>query len=111
MVNPIDSQIHIFLIQPLSKDKYKEIIVYADTEQQARAAAALVNNPEKVRGQLNEFSAETTYQDRGMSICIEIKPDIIKLVNNLEMAKIIYNEVVYDLNKGQAQEVIAENIL
>lgn len=111
MTNTKNSQIHIFLVQPLSKHIYKEMIVYADTEQHARSAAALTENPERVPTPANEFSAETVYLDIGMSICVEVKPDIIKLENNSNCVRIQYNEVMYDLKKNVAQEVIAENVL
>jgi len=111
MSTSTNSHTHIFLVQPLGKNTYKEMIVYADTEQQARSAAALAVNPEKTPASTNEFSAETVYLDGGMSICIEIKPDIIKTENNSEDVQVKYNEVIYDLKKSVAKEVIAENIL
>lgn len=110
MTNTKNAQLHVFLVQPLSKHLYKEMIVYADAEQDARNAAALAENPERVPTPTNEFPAETVYLDIGMSICIEIKPDIVKLENNSDCVRIQYNEVTYDLKKNVAQEVIAENI-
>ena len=110
MTNTENSQMHIFLVQPLSKHIYKEMIVCADTEQDARNAAALTEKPENVATTTNEFSADTVYLDVGMSICIEIKPDIDKTKNNSNCVRIKYNEVTYDLKKNVAQEVIAENL-
>ena len=110
MTNTKNSQMHIFLIQPLDKHSYKEMIVYADTEQDARKAAASAVNSERVPTPTSEFPAETVYLDTGMSICIETKPDIIKPLNNSDGVRIKYNEVMYDLKKNVAQEVIAENL-
>jgi hypothetical protein len=110
MTNTKNSQTHIFLVQPLNKHIYKEMIVYSDSEQNARKAAALAENPKKVPNTTNEFSAETVYLDRGMSICIEIEPVLVKLENKTDCVRVQYNEVMYDLKKNSAQEVIAENI-
>jgi hypothetical protein len=111
MSNLINSRIHLFLVQPISKINHKEMIVYADNEQQARNAAALANNSEKSQVAANTIPAESIYLDSGMSICIEIKPDIIKAENDSEYVRVKYNEVIYDLKMGVAQKVIAENIL
>jgi len=111
MSNTLNSQIHLFLVQPISEIKYKEMIVYADNEQQARNAAALTNNPDKTLAAANQIPAESIYLNRGMSICIEIEPDIIKVENNAEYVRVKYNEVIYDLKMGVAQQVIAESIL
>lgn len=109
MSNAVNSQIHLFLVQPISEKKYKEMIVYADNEQQARNAAALASNPEKIHVNSKKILAESIYLDGGMSICIEIKPDIIKAENNSECVQVKYNQVKYDLKIGVAQEVISEN--
>lgn len=111
MSNSMNSQMHIFLVQPLRKNQYKEMIVYADTEQQARKAAALAYNPEKNPVPSNSIPAETVYLDRGMSICITIEPNLIKIGDDPESVRVKYNEVMYDLRKSVAQEVIAENVL
>jgi hypothetical protein len=111
MSNPANSQIHIFLVQPLSKNIHNEMIVYADTEAQARTAAALANKLQKASVTTNEVPADAVYMDGGMSICIEIKEDIIQIGNNAESVQVKYNEVIYDLEKDLAQKVIAENIL
>src|ERR1700722_15508301 len=94
MSNPKNSQIHLFLVQPISEIQYKEMIVYADNEQQARNAAALANNPEKTQAAADQIPAESIYLNGGMSICIEIKPDIIKAENNSEYVQVKYNEVI-----------------
>lgn len=104
MSNIINSSIHLFLVQPISEKKYKEMIVYADTEQDARNAAALADTT-------SASPADSIYLNGGMSICIEIEPNIIKVENNSGYVRVKYNEVIYDLKMGVAQEVIAENIL
>ena len=112
MTHSENSQMHIFLVQPLSKCSYKEMIVYADTEQDARHAAAIAGNDENTSTSTAEFSPETVYHDTGMSICIEINPDVVKVLeNNLDCVRLQYNEVTYDLKKNVAQEVIVENVL
>lgn len=103
MSHVMNSQIHIFLVQPLDKSISKEMIVYADTEQQARTAAALAADFGK--------NTDSIYLDGGMSICIETDSDLLKVENTLERVQVKYNEVMYDLKKDEAQEVIAENIL
>jgi hypothetical protein len=111
MSNPANSQIHIFLVQPLSKNIHNEMIVYADTEELARAAAALANKSKTASVSINEIPIDLIYLNEGMSICIEIQEDIIKIGNNLESVQVEYNEVRYDLAKDLAQKVIAEKNL
>jgi DNA mismatch repair protein MutH len=102
-------QVHIFLIQPLRKTN-KEMIVYADNASEARkAAAALVSEMTNLPLEENGIPLETVYTDEGLSICIEADPEIIKVSNGSVRVK--YNEVIYDLNKNNAEQVIAENIL
>src|SRR3990167_1113936 len=110
MSKTTNSKIHIFLVQPLSINEYKEMIVYADDEQQARAAASKVKDPEKTVVPANDISSKTIYLDGGMSICIEIEPDLLKIGNDLDLdqVQVKYNEVNYDLTKQVAQKVIAE---
>lgn len=98
----------IFLVQPLDKSNYKEMIVYADSSDEARKAAALEFKSSNGPASLNDNSV---YLDSGMSICISIAPNIIKSESNSGHVKVKYNEVIYELGKNEAKEVIAEDIL
>lgn len=88
---------HFYLVQPLNKS-FREMIAYADNENDARRAAAA-------------FDAELSsiYLNDGLSICIETEPDIIHVEN--DTVRIEYNSVLYDLQKNTAKEVIAEHFL
>lgn len=104
----MNSNIQIYLIQPLRKTEYKEIIVYTDTEQEARNAAALIKNPERLSISENPLPPETVYLDRGMSICIKVEPTILKVDPDLQSVQIKYNEVSYNLEKNIAAIVKSE---
>jgi len=106
----VKSQVRIYLVQPIDKS-YKEAIVYADTEEQARiAAAALAREAKTPQAIANGNEIASIYVNRGESICIEIEPTIIDGENTNEVS-VKYNEVIYKLKKSKAEEVIAENII
>jgi len=99
--------IKIFLVQPFNP-AFKEMIVYADNEQEARQAAGLMS---KAATQ-EHFSEDNVYDNTELSICIQTdNPQILKQDTATKHVTVQYNEVLYDLTKNQAQEVIAVKIL
>lgn len=90
----------IFIIDPIGslKTSYHAKIVYADSETGARRAASntLQNGQEDI------------YLEEGMSLCYQ--PDIDILEDKGTTLKIEFRDVIYELSKDHAQDVISESI-
>lgn len=103
-----EPEIRIFIIEPINKNKYKTKIIYADSENEARAGASKIDSTWIPADQAAKHSS--VYKDLGRSICIEVEPEIKQVDLNAKMVKIKYNDVIYDLKKDIAENVISESI-
>lgn len=107
-MDALSVKIHIFLVQPLDAKRYKEMIVYADNEKQARAAAALVAS-HHLAELADGIAPDSIYLNNDMSICIEIEPTHLQVGSDLKTVQVEYEEVIYHLKKDVAQSVVVEN--
>lgn len=112
----MSTSIKIFIVEPIDKNNYKTKIVFADNADDARLAASKAHNatmpPQSVSAYDKPFSLANdspVYLDENMSICIETHPEIISVIR--DHAKIKYNNVVYDLEKNIAEDVISESMI
>lgn len=92
------SNISVYLLEPIDDKNPRKKIVYAENPASARKAAAASNDP-----------IDRIFADRDLSTCVQLEVDIHQLNNN--EVKVQYNEVLYDLIKDHAEDVIAEAIL
>jgi len=99
---------NIFLIEPKEDRKYKTLIVYSDTAENARISANQKYHPKDTKSNKElVFSDEKlVYLNKDFSICREIKPKITFLDNDLDFVKIEYKGVAYKLERGKPQECI-----
>lgn len=101
----------IFLIEPLEK-KYKKIIVYSDSPENARLAAKHKYHPQIKKSNELIFSDEKlVYLNPNFSICREINPQIISIDSALNAIKIQYEGVEYKIVKNQPIEYIENGLI
>ena len=94
----------IFLITPKNTVKYKEMLIYANTIEEARhAASAKINPLKKVKSSADPIPLmDTVYLEESTSTCIQISPDNIEKFNLF--IRIKYRGNQYDLVKDFAME-------
>lgn len=90
-----------FLIEPFEK-KYKKIIIYSDSPENARMAAKNKYHPQnKKSNELILSDEKLVYLNPNFSFCREIKPHIISIDNVSNTIKIQYEGVTYKIIKNQ----------
>lgn len=91
----------IFLIQPFEESKYKKIIIYSDTPENARIAA----------NKTYHSHDKLVYLNQNFSECEEMHPKIISIDNKLNLLKIEYEGVAYELVKNKPEEHIGGGLV
>lgn len=97
----------IFLIKPFEESKYKKLIIYSDTPENARTAAnQKYHSHNKQSSELNFSDEKLVYLNQNFSECEEIHPKIILIDNKSNLLKIEYEGVTYELVKNKPEEHI-----
>lgn len=111
-----ESSIKIFIVEALNKIQYPVTkIIYADNEDEARRSASISQNPDTESvPPLNRFGTypegyDSVFMDKGMSLCLEVTPKILA-TSHLRI-KIKYNDVIYDLEKNVAEDVLSDSFV
>lgn len=103
----------IFLLEPIEKLKYKKIIVYSDSPENARIAANKkyhLHN-KNFNYELDFSDEKFVYLNKIFSLCSEISPKIIYIDNKHNLLKVEYEGVVYELIKDKPEEHIGGGLL
>jgi len=100
-----------FLLEPFER-KYKKLIVYSDSPDNARSAAKQKYHPEnKKPNELTLSDEKLVYINPNFSICKEIKPEIISIDSGSNTIHIQYNGVKYEIKKNQPREYIGGGLI
>lgn len=97
----------IFLIRPFEELKYKKLIIYSDTPENARTVAnQKYHSHNKQSNELNFSDEKFVYLDKNFSLCEEIHPKIISTDSKSNIVTIEYEGVKYELAKNKPVEHI-----
>ncbi|MEO8964523.1 MAG: hypothetical protein ABI370_07625 [Gammaproteobacteria bacterium] len=101
----------IFLIEPIEELRYKKIIVYSDTPENARIAGNQKYHPHNQSNELNFSDEKLVYLNPNYSMCKEIKPKIISIDNKSKLLEIEYEGVKYELVNNKPVEHIGGGLI
>lgn len=94
--------LNIFLIEPNNKSKYKTMIVFADSPEEARAIATAQLNPAKIKIEKSQSPLmDTVYLDNTLSTRQRINVTILQYGKDTVGIKYLDNQ--YYLTKGSAK--------
>lgn len=100
-----NTKVKIFLLEPKAKSQYAALLIYADSEKEARENSAAHFNPLQEKAPIEDISYnnDSFYLDTSESSCNEIKVDIINSSTNT--AAFTYQGKKYSLGKNVPKQV------
>lgn len=93
-------EIHVYLLEPIDDKNPKKKLVYSEDPASARKASAISDDP-----------YDRIFGDRDLSTCIQVEVKLITIKANGQQVKVEYNEIIYDLIKDKAQDILASEVL